>query len=204
MNLRVGIFSAALLTATNTFAAAELPSELRSATGEYSIRILDKKLPGADPDFGDTIAVYHRDKLLSEFSTIGYLSAAYWSRDGRFVAVNNRRGTYGDYFWVFRLRDGRVLKQPSDASPVPRQPIYSSEALLARVRAKFPEYRDAGYYKFGAHAERWTGSNELEIAAVVTFQHIADDLVRIFDAYTVSENGLRLIRTRMSKEHTHA
>ena len=203
MILRAYLLAIALLCVSK-IGAAEPPSQLRSPNGEYTIRILDQKLPGADPDFSVSIAVYHGGKLLSQFPTIGFLTAAHWSPDGRFVAVNNRRGTYGDYFWVFHLRDGRALKQPSDASPLPGQPMYSSEALLTRVRAKFPEYGQAGYYKFGAHAERWTDANELESAAVVTFTHIDNDLVRIFDTYAISEDGLRLIRTHMTKERQGA
>ena len=38
------------------------------------------------------------------------------------------------------------------------------------------------------------------LLAVVTFTHIDNDLVRIFDTYAISEDGLRLIRTHMTKE----
>ena len=197
-----GVFFAAAAVA---LPEVEQRDRLAAPDGQHSVEILHTALPGSDPDDGFfTITVQAAGRVLARYPTEGYLTAACWSPDGRFVAVNNRRGTYGDYVWVFRVHDGHALKQPSDASPVPGQPIYSSDALLARVREKFPEYRDAGYYKFGAHAEHWTGPNELEIAAIVTFTHTDDDLVRIFDTYLVSENGLRLIRTRISKERGNA
>jgi hypothetical protein len=202
------VCASSLIFAAAVIALAEGQQQRNSITapdGQHSVEILHTALPGSDPYNGFfTITVQVAGHVLSRYPTDGYLPSAYWSPNGRFVAVNNRRGTYGDYVWVFRLNDGHALKQPSDALPVPGQPMYSSEALLARVRAKFPEYRDAGYYKFGARAERWTAANELEIVAVVTFTHIDNDLVRIFDTYAISEDGLRLIRTHMTKERQNA
>jgi hypothetical protein len=73
-------------------------------------------LPGSDPYDGFfTIAVRSGKQYVAKYRTEGYLIDAFWSPDGRYVAVDNRRANSGDYLWVFRLPDGRSIKMPVDA-----------------------------------------------------------------------------------------
>jgi hypothetical protein len=39
---------------------------------------------------------------VAKYRTEGYLIDAFWSPDGRYVAVDNRRANSADYLWVFR------------------------------------------------------------------------------------------------------
>ena len=64
-----------------------------------------------------TIAVRNGKQYVAKYPTEGYLIDAFWSPDGRYVAVDNRRANSGDYLWVFRLRDGHAIKMPVDAQP---------------------------------------------------------------------------------------
>lgn len=83
----------------------------------YQIQITDKPMPGADPNALEnyTIVVLDRGRPISNYATMGYLlNEPLWSRDGRRVAVNNRRGNSGDYVWIFSLPDGKAMKKPED------------------------------------------------------------------------------------------
>ena len=66
----------------------------------------------------------------------------FWSPEGRYVAVVNRRANSGDYLWVFSLGDGRTVKKPVDtgsqgkAEPDAYERLVKS--LLDRVTERFP------------------------------------------------------------------
>src|SRR5213592_2269154 len=92
------------------------PDELFSPDKRYSVKMLHTALPGSGPYGFFTLTVRAGDRVLSEFPTIGYLIDAFWSPDGRYVAVDNRRGNSGDYLWVFSLTDGHAIKKPVDDS----------------------------------------------------------------------------------------
>lgn len=104
---------AALMAVT---VSAQVPHEIKSPKGTYLIKMLDKPLPGSGSDGDYTIVLYKKGKALAKMPTIGYLMSAEWSADGKFVAVNNRRGNSGDYVWIFALETGQVIKKPDDAT----------------------------------------------------------------------------------------
>jgi len=107
----------------------ELPNELYSSDHQYSVTILQSALADSDPYDGFfTIAVRHGKQNLSKFPTEGYLIDAFWSPDGKYVAVDNRRANSGDYLWVFRLRDGHAIKMPVDAQPQHADDVYDKYA----------------------------------------------------------------------------
>jgi hypothetical protein len=86
---------------------------LRSPDGRYSVEIVQKPMRKADAtlDFF-TLVLSSKGKPVARVPSYGHLTAAFWSDDGNYVAVNNRRGNSGDYLWVFRLADGDALKRP--------------------------------------------------------------------------------------------
>jgi dipeptidyl aminopeptidase/acylaminoacyl peptidase len=94
--------------------AQEPPEKLTSPDGKYSVQILDKPMPGADSLEEFTLVLSANGKEVAKVPTFGYLTAAHWSDDGKYVAVNNRRGNSGDYIWVFDLSTGKALKRPDD------------------------------------------------------------------------------------------
>jgi hypothetical protein len=116
------------------------PSELYSPDHQYCVTILQTALAGSDPYEGFfTIAVRHGKQDLSKFRTEGYLIDAFWSPDGRYVAVDNRRANSGDYLLVFRLTDGRAIKMPVDAKPGQPDDVYDNyaEEVVSRVTRLF-------------------------------------------------------------------
>ena len=90
----------------------EPPARINSPDGNTAVRIQQKAMPGTDgvTDFF-TLEILQKDKVVARVPTEGYLISAYWSTDGRLLAVNNRRGNSGDYLWVFSLPDGTCLKK---------------------------------------------------------------------------------------------
>jgi hypothetical protein len=103
-----------MLSAVQVFAEEETPQKLSSPDGKYSVEIVDKPLPGADSLEDFTLVLSSGGKAIAKVPTYGYLTAAHWSDDGKYVAVNNRRGNSGDYIWVFDLSTGKALKRPDD------------------------------------------------------------------------------------------
>ena len=87
---------------------------LTSPDGVYSIRIIEERTPGGSVIENFTITLFKQGNAISKQPTTGYLMTAYWSTDGKYLAVNNRRGNAGDYVWIFALPSGEVLKRPDD------------------------------------------------------------------------------------------
>src|SRR5437870_8242321 len=92
------------------------PHELVSPNKQYSVKMILAPMPGFDP-YDTTLEVCAGERVLARHPTEGYLLDAFWSPDGKYVAVDNRRANSGDYCWVFRLSDGAALKRPDDLAP---------------------------------------------------------------------------------------
>jgi hypothetical protein len=169
-------------------------TEIHSTDGQYSVRILDTQLPGADDLFGDrTIAIYRGEEQLSVFPTTGWLGDAYWSPNGQFVAVNNRRGNSGDYLWVFSLRTGKAIKEPDDSTKTAR-------ARVRRVAAKFPDYTYDKLDRDHVYGLGWRSAAELKVGISVRFFHTKVPTIEIDDVYRVDEDHLTLIEERIHRE----
>src|SRR5436305_3034886 len=77
------------------------PSQLCSRDHSFCVEIIPKALPESDPyERFYTITLSSRGRVISQFPTEGYLLDALWSPNGTYVAVNNRRGSSGDYLRV--------------------------------------------------------------------------------------------------------
>lgn len=87
-----------------------------SPDGKMEARIVQKAMPGTDgvTNFF-TLEVLVNGKVINQLPTEGYLMAVHRSPDGKWLAINNRRGNQGDYLWVVSLSDGTVLKRADDA-----------------------------------------------------------------------------------------
>jgi hypothetical protein len=104
-------------TAAASPAAPTPAGKFHSPVGNYAVEILQKPMPKADADIDFfTLVLSKNGKPIVKAPTYGYLTSVFWSADGNYVAVNNRRGNSGDYVWVFHLPDGRLLKRPGDNS----------------------------------------------------------------------------------------
>ena len=148
------------------------PRELCSPDQQYCVTVLDTALPGADPqDEFFTIAVKHGDRFLSKHGTMGYLLSAFWSPDGKYVAVNNRRANSGDYLWVFRLRDGQPLKVPADAGPKRLASYYAKQQdeALQHICRDYHDLTPNDLNKMFLEASAWTLAGELKVETDYSF-----------------------------------
>ena len=116
--MRLTIFASSLALGLSltlgSFAQSEPRKKISSPNGKYSVQIVDEAQPGADSLDEFTLILSANGKDVAKVPTFGYLRAAHWSDDGKYVAVNNRRGNSGDYVWVFDLQSGNALKKPDD------------------------------------------------------------------------------------------
>jgi hypothetical protein len=180
----------------------EPPEELYSPDQRYSISILHSALPGSDPnDAFFTIAVRSGDRYISKYPTEGYLIDAFWSPDGKYVAVDNRRANSGDYLRVFRLRDGRAIKMPVDAGTEHPAEYYEkyAEQAVKRVTAVYPDLTYEEFNKLFTFAHAWTKSGELQVKTNLGFRNLPNQIAVIWDTYKISNNKLVLIDERIEE-----
>jgi len=192
-----GILSSAANAAEN-----EPPEELYSPDHRYSVRILHSGLPGADPYDGIfTIAVRSGQQYIAKYPTIGYLLEAFWSPDGKYVAVDNRRANSGDYLWLFRLSDGHAVRMPVDAAPGHAEDTYEKYAkdMVQRVTRKFPELTYHEFTKLFTFAHAWTSSGELQVKTNVGFRNLPDQIAFVLQTYKIASEKLILIDEKVEK-----
>lgn len=101
--------------------APELIERRDSPNKKYAIEMVNKPWLSKDKreNFNNyyMIALLKDGKVVAEYPTFGELGDAYWSPDGKFVAVNNIRSHFGgDQIWLIALEDGKALKRPDDAT----------------------------------------------------------------------------------------
>lgn len=152
--------------------------------------MLDKKLspPGSPYDYDRTLAVFHLDRSLSEFPTLGFLSDVEWSPGNKFVAVSNRRANSGDYLWVFSLADGKPVKVPEDQDDA--KGVSAVGDVEARVLRKFPEYSGRKIDRYFIAPDGWRSATELKVEIRVRF--FRSPVVTIHDVYRVT--AARIVR----------
>ena len=159
MRLTIPISATAFLL-LSTFplsAQSEPPKRISSPDGKYAVEIVEKALPGSDSLDQFTLIVSGNGKTLAEVPTFGYLIAAHWSSDGKYVAVNNRRGNAGDYVWVFDLNSGKVLKQPDDKNGEDWE-----KAAADAVHKELPSANEDTLVRDWVTAQGWDG-NQLKV-----------------------------------------
>ena len=162
-------------------------TELISPSGDYRLRIISQSLPQSDPYLGDcTLILSRNNRVLSKRPTTGYLIDALWSPDGRYVAVNNRRGNSGDYVWVFSLRDGRAAKKPDDESTV---------FSLSKITKIYPDCNEGTFDRDLTIAKAWKSGDELEVEMRWRFYKTA--LIVRHAVYRISGLKLALIEEQV-------
>ncbi|MGH8095289.1 MAG: hypothetical protein ACREIF_17785 [Chthoniobacterales bacterium] len=165
---------------------ADEPSldELRSPDGKFSVRVVDTPLPGADPDFGNrTIVVYKGKSILSRYPTTGHLLDGHWSPDGKYVAVNNRRGNNGDYLWVFGLTDGKAIWVPK---------FKHVEIIADRVAKQFPKLTPGEVNHGYITATGWDRGGLLALRAQLFYLHVRNNLVFVNGLYRIKDGVAEL------------
>jgi hypothetical protein len=199
-------FAAAMVIFVSSAARAaedNPPRELYSPDHHYSVQLLDTALPGSDPDDGfSTIAVRSGDHYLAKYPTIGFLIDAFWSRDRKYVAVDNRRANSGDYLWVFRLADGRAIRMPIDAIPSHADNAFEKYAkqLVQHVSRQFPELTFGEFRKLFRFAKGWTESGDLIVKTNFAFTNLPDDQIAILlQTFRITDDKLVLVNEKAEK-----
>ena len=171
---------------------------LKSPDQQYSLKVLRR--PHSTSILLDdcSIAVYRGLQEVSEFGTFGYLEDAFWSPDGKYVAVNNRRANSGDYLWVFRLSDGHTIKKPVDANAKASGEPYEAytRKLVKLVTPKYPKQTDDTFRKEFTFATGWTADGKLSVESDLQFNH-SDRVVQILQTFTVKADKLALVNRKI-------
>lgn len=178
------------------------PEELYSPDQRYSVRILHSALPDADPNDGFfTISVRSGQQYIAKYPTIGYLLEAFWSSNGKYVAVNNRRANSGDYLWVFRLSDGHAIRMPADAASGHVDDTYEryAEDMVQRVTREFPELTYDEFTKLFTFAHAWTNTGELQVKTNFGFRNLPDQIAFLLQTYKIAGDKLVLIDEKVEK-----
>ncbi len=205
--MRSSVFTAVVVAAFVSSAATAAednpPEELYSPDQRYSVKILHSALPGADPYDGFfTIAVRSREQYIAKYTTTGFLIDAFWSADGKCVAVDNRRANSGDYLWVFRLSNGRAIKMPVDAATGHPEDAYEKYTadLVQRVTRKFPELTYDEFRKLFTFAKGWTDSGDLIVKTNFVFGNLPDNQIAILlQTFKIADDKLVLIDEKADK-----
>jgi hypothetical protein len=178
------------------------PDELSSPSQRYSVRILHSALPGSDPYEGFfTIAVRCGKQYVAKYPTEGYLLEAFWSPNGKYVAVDNRRANSGDYLWVFRLSDGYAIRMPVDAPTGHPEDAYGKYVrdLVQRVTRKFPDLTYNEFNKLFTFARGWTKSGELQVKINFGFYNLPNQIAFVLDTYRISGTEPVLAEEKVEK-----
>ena len=205
--MRSSVFTAVVVAAFVSSAATAAednpPEELYSPDQRYSVKILHSALPGTDPYDGFfTIAVRSGEQYIAKYPTIGFLIDAFWSADGKCVAVDNRRANSGDYLWVFRLSNGRAIKMPVDAATGHPEDAYEKYTadLVQRVTRKFPELTYDEFRKLFTFAKGWTDSGDLIVKTNFVFGNLPDNQIAILlQTFKIADDKLVLIDEKADK-----
>jgi hypothetical protein len=196
-------FAAAILAlVTSSPGQWNPPNELLSPDHQYSVTILHTALPGSDPNNGIfTIAVRRGKQDLSKYPTEGYLLDAFWSPSGKYVAVNNRRASAGDYLWVFRLSDGRAIKMPVDAQPGHANDVHVHDKVIQGVTAVYADLTIDLFRKLYVLAHRWTASGQLEVKTDLEFQNLdlENEIGVVRETYKIENEKLVLLARKIEK-----
>jgi hypothetical protein len=181
------------------FLPIDQPGSLVSPDHRYSIDLIAVEWPGSSPSSPCMMLQVHAgDHVLSKYPSFGFLVEAYWSSDGKFVAVNNRRANSGDYLWIFRLSDGKAVKLPDDQPVEECEDDYGGDEkgykrLVNVVHAHFPEYSLDDFRKRFTFAIGWKTASEPRVKSNVAFRNLEDGVMEVFETYKVTTDKVILV-----------
>lgn len=99
--------------------------------------------------------------------TTGFLFGVFWEKTGKYVAINNRTATSGDYIWVFSLPDGKCIKE-ADSEQLSFLSDYASKAIH-RLQ---PDIKDDNIAHFRISTNGWSGTdNKLLVQVAHDYQY---------------------------------
>ena len=189
--LRFAVVSASMVAAVSFLGQSDIPEKFTSPDGKYLVQMVQKAMPGSDSLDDFTLVVALKGKIVIKVPTYGYLIAAHWSPDGKYVAVNNRRGNSGDYLWVFDLRSGKAVKQPDDKNGESWE-----KAAAAAVHKEWASADEDTLVRDWVTAQGWEGDQlKVVIRSVYRGSESAWDLETVVDPVTWQIQSSKLVKT---------
>lgn len=168
-----------------------ISTEFFSPNKHYSIKIIKSRLHDSDRDDGTrTLVITIEGHPLLEIPTEGYILDAFWSPNGKYVAVNNRIANSGDYVWLFSLQDGKVLKKPYDSLPMDQE---------TAKRPEFAEFEKYEIFREWIYVIGWNSMNQLNIRNSRLYRNI-NAYLSIDLTYTIEKNKLLLSEEKVTKK----
>ena len=77
----------AALALSSLVAQSDTPEKFASPDGKYFVQIVQKAMPGTNSLDEFTLVMMANRRTLVKAPTFGYLIAAHWSPDGKYVAI---------------------------------------------------------------------------------------------------------------------
>ena len=151
-----------------------------SPHGEFAINYLPVAKANMTPDCTAYLVLERKGKEIARFPTIGEIQEVFWSPDGRYVAINNRRGESGDYLWVVATESGVVIHKPDDDLPIKDE------------TKQFPEYAHLELHKEWIMPKGWKPNNSLWVRVDDIYSH-SDEYLSIDIIYSVNGGALHLV-----------
>lgn len=124
--------SDALSPPSTTRPASLIPGDSSfSPDGRYALSMTDHGDPLAIVRDNRALALFDGTRVLAQFLCSGSLDDVFWSKDGRWVAFNNRWANAGDRLWILKLADGQAIKSAPDRHGM----LLARRAMEAFLRA---------------------------------------------------------------------
>lgn len=180
----------AIFASVSLSAQSGTPEKFVSPDGKYVVQILQKPMPGADSLDQFTMIISSEGRPLTKVATYGYLISAQWSPDGKYVAINNRRGNAGDYLWVFDLHSGKALKQPDNKDGEAWEKTAKEE-----VHREHPSANEDTFRRDWVTAKGWEG-DQLNVVVRSVYRGMEDafDFEFLVDPVTWQIKSSKLVK----------
>jgi len=180
----------AALALSSLVAQSDTPEKFASPDGKYFVQIVQKAMPGTNSLDEFTLVMMANRRTLVKAPTFGYLIAAHWSPDGKYVAINNRRGNAGDYVWVFDLQSGKAVKRPDDKNGGAWE-----KAAAEAVHKELPSANEDTLRRDWVTAQGWEG-DQLKVVVRSVYRGMEDafDFEFLVDPATWEIKGSKLVR----------
>ena len=157
----------------------------------YVVQIVQNPEDAAHPFLAEaTIIVTRKGKCILKATTEGFLLNAFWSKDGNWLALNNRNANSGDYVWAISLRTGKVIRKPFDGG------LNVPESACT----KYPEYKNGGMYHQWVATSGFDDSGQLHVSESTTYRNDEENYLFIALAYKIEGEKLVLTHWEATKK----
>jgi hypothetical protein len=125
--------------------------------GEFSVEVVDIAGKEGDDEEAQALELRRGPKVIASYPASGYVKEAYWSPEGKWVAVNVRDANSGDYIWVLEVANGALVRKPSEEEDAWETAGYA--AFKALDKKAVPD----NMLHFWKNAVGWTEDGKLNV-----------------------------------------